>query len=323
MEYTTLGRTGLRVSVAGLGCGGNSLLGMWRGKGQNHSVSLVKQAVDLGVNFIDTAKNYGTEPIVGATLKEIPRDRVVISTKHVANRGGILIPPGEVVAGLDQSLKSLGVDFIDVFQMHHVPPSVYDHALCEVVPALLRERERGKFRFLGISESAPNDLQHSMLQRAVKDGCWDVMMFAFHMMNQNARSFLFPLTREEKVGTVIMYAVRNLFGVPGWLQKVMGELAREGRVADWLAGTENPLGFLLHEGGAENIIEAAYRYARHEPGADVVLFGTGDPGHLKSNVEAILKPPLPEEDLAKIRDLFGSLEGVGLDLPSRPSRAAG
>ena len=59
--------------------------------------------------------------------------------------------------------------------------------------------------------------------------------------------------------------------------------------------------------------EAAYRYARHEPGVDVVLFGTGDAGHLRSNVAALLEPPLPEADREKLAKLFGHLTGIGLD----------
>jgi aryl-alcohol dehydrogenase-like predicted oxidoreductase len=73
------------------------------------------------------------------------------------------------------------------------------------------------------------------------------------------------------------------------------------------------LGFLVHEGGANNVIEAAYRYARHEPGVDVVLFGTGDEAHLRSNVTALLKPPLPQADRDKLAKLFGHLTGIGLD----------
>src|SRR5690554_4575471 len=65
MQYTTLGRTGLKVSVAGLGAGGNSRLGQGRGLSTDSSVALVREAFDLGVNFIDTAEAYGTEEIVG------------------------------------------------------------------------------------------------------------------------------------------------------------------------------------------------------------------------------------------------------------------
>ncbi len=64
-----------------------------------------------------------------------------------------------------------------------------------------------------------------------------------------------------------------------------------------------------------SVIDAAYRFVRHEPGVDVVLFGTGDREHLRSNIASILKPPLPDADRARLADLFGHLVGVGLDAP--------
>jgi len=85
-------------------------------------------------------------------------------------------------------------------------------------------------------------------------------------------------------------------------------------VEKWLGETDDPLGFLVHKAGAANLIEAAYRTARHEPGVDVVLFGTGDAAHLRANIASLLKPPLPAPDRAKLDALFGHLTtGVGLD----------
>jgi aryl-alcohol dehydrogenase-like predicted oxidoreductase len=315
MQYTTLGRTGLRVSVAGLGCGGGSRLGMRSGKSEAESVALVRQAIDLGVNFLDTAAAYGTEPIVGKAIKEMARDRVVVATKAQIRRDGRLLSASEVIDSLESSLRALDTDHVDLFQLHGVPPAAYDHALEQLVPALLDEQAKGKFRHLGITETAPNDPKHLMLQRAVRDGCWQVVMLAFHMMNQNARETVFPLTREYRIGTLLMFVVRSIFSAPGRLQEDVRKLAAEGRVPAWLAEREQPLDFLIHEGGATSVIDAAYRYGRHEPGADVVLFGTGDPEHLKSNIESILKPPLPAADVARLNELFGALESVGLDVP--------
>ena len=71
------------------------------------------------------------------------------------------------------------------------------------------------------------------------------------------------------------------------------------------------------------ITEAAYRFARHEPGVDVVLFGTGDPDHLRTNIAALLAPPLPLADRLTLTKLFGRLSGVGLDPPySMPGMAS-
>jgi hypothetical protein len=137
------------------------------------------------------------------------------------------------------------------------------------------------------------------------------------MMHQVARTRVLPHTMERKIGTLIMFAVRNLFSVPGKLEQTMKDLAADEDVPAWLADTVDPLGFLVHDGGAASVIEAAYRYARHEPGADVVLFGTGNPAHLEANIASILKPALPAEDSARLAELFGELQGVGLDLPSK------
>jgi aryl-alcohol dehydrogenase-like predicted oxidoreductase len=311
MDYTDLGRTGLNVSVAGLGCGGKSRLGQGAGKSVDDSIALIHRAMDLGVNFFDTARAYGTESILGAAIKDQPRDSVIISTKHHATD----VTADQLVAGIDASLKELQTDYIDIFHLHGVAPDVYDHALLELVPVLLRARERGKIRFLGITETSPNDHSQAMLQRAVKDDCWDVMMLAFNMMHQVARARIFPKTREQKIGTLIMFAVRSLFSVPGSLEETMAELAADGRVPAWMGEREAPLEFLLDEGGADSVIDAAYRFARNEPGADVVLFGTGDAAHLDANIQSILKPPLPEAVQAKLAELFGALEGIGLDGP--------
>jgi aryl-alcohol dehydrogenase-like predicted oxidoreductase len=93
------------------------------------------------------------------------------------------------------------------------------------------------------------------------------------------------------------------------------DLAATGEVPAWLAETADPLSFLIHEGGASSVPDAAYRFVRHEPGVDVVLFGTGSPEHLRTNIASILKPPLPEADRRQLRLLFGHLVGVGLDAP--------
>jgi aryl-alcohol dehydrogenase-like predicted oxidoreductase len=156
-----------------------------------------------------------------------------------------------------------------------------------------------------------------MARRAAGDAVWDVMMVAFHMMHQNARTEVFPLTIANRVGTLLMFAVRNIFSKPERLKSELRRLAAERKVAGWLADAPTPLGFLIHpeDGGAATITEAAYRYVRHEPGVDVVLFGTGEPAHLRANIAAILKPPLPETDRRILKKHFGHLVGIGLDPP--------
>jgi len=316
MEFTTLGKTGLEVSVAGLGCGGSSRLGQSTGKTEAESIAIVRRALDRGVTFIDTAAAYQTEAIVGQALRGVPRESVVISTKALVERDGEVLPVDEVVASLERSLRLLGTDYVDIFHLHVVPPEAYQAVCDRIVPAILEQRQRGKFRHLGITEVPPKDPKHLTLQQAVRDPVWEVMMLAFHMMNQNARATIFPHTQQGGVGTLAMFAVRSLFSVPGRLQATMAELAVAGLIPASLAETPDPLGFLVRDGGAQSLIDAAYRYVRHEPGVDVVLFGTGDPAHLDRNIDSILSPPLPREDVDRLHALFGALEGIGLDRPS-------
>jgi aryl-alcohol dehydrogenase-like predicted oxidoreductase len=315
MDYTTLGRTGLRVSVAGLGCGGFSRLGLGTGGDEAGAIAIVHQAAASGVNLFDTAAAYGTEPVLGKAIKTLRRDEIVICTKAPFSWSSGRADPAGIVAALDNSLRQLDTPYIDVYQLHGVPPSNYRHALEELAPVLLREKEQGKIRFLGITETAPHDLQHETLHQAAQDGVWDVVMVGFSMMHQNARERVFPVTRAHKVGTLLMFAVRNIFSQPGRLQATLRELAANGQVSASLADSDDPLGFLVHEGGASSVVDACYRYVRHEPGVDVVLFGTGSPAHLKTNIESLLKPPLPAADYQKLSELFGHLVGVGLDAP--------
>ena len=245
----------------------------------------------------------------------MPRDSVVIATKAWIPRREGRSAAERAVTSLDNSLRQLGTDYVDIFQLHGVSPTAYDQALDVIAPALLKEREKGKLRFLGVTETGSSDPEHAMVRRAVEDGVWDVVMVAFHMMHQNARTRVFPGTIANRVGTLLMFAVRNIFSRPERLAVALRELTASGQLPRWLADAPNPLGFLVHAAGAGTITEAAYRFVRHEPGVDVVLFGTGDPDHLRANIAALLAPPLPLADRLTLTKLFGRLSGVGLDPP--------
>ena len=317
MEYVTLGRTGLRASVAGLGCGGFSRLGLGKGGTEANAIAVVHAALDAGVNFLDTAAAYGTEEVVGKALQARDRDAVIVSTKASTVRDGEVVSAAGVVESLDASLRRLRTDHVEIFHLHAVQPQDLDRMLGEVVPALEREQASGKIRHLGITERAPKDPGHEMLPRAIASGHFDVVMVAFHMLHQGARAKVFARSMPAGVATLVMFAVRLLFSEPERLTRTLAELAAEGRIDAGTAGAADPLGFLVNEGGARDVIDAAYRYCRHEPGADVILFGTGDVGHLRTNVASILAPPLAPGAVDRVGRLFGALEGVGLDAPGR------
>ena len=121
----------------------------------------------------------------------------------------------------------------------------------------------------------------------------------------------------------MMFAVRSIFARPAHLAGTMKELAAAGQVPAELAASDDPLGFLVHPGGASSVTDAAYRYVRHEPGVDVVLFGTGDQAHLRTNIASILAPPLPEADRAQAGGVVrpSARGGAGPAAPRAPAVA--
>jgi aryl-alcohol dehydrogenase-like predicted oxidoreductase len=321
MDYRPLGSTGLTVSVAGLGCGGNSRLGLGRGASFDECVAVVRTAVDLGVNFLDTAEAYGTEEIVGAAVRSYDRDRLVISTKAIFRAGDDTAEA--VTRRVEASLKRLSLDHVDIFHFHAVGPAAYEHHRDVLAPVLLRLKEQGKVHHVGITETGPRDPEQKMLARAVQevpgDALWEVVMLAFSLANQGARHKVFPATRQRGIGTLLMFVVRNIFSNEAYRRDVFARLVEQGALDPSVLAAGNsgddPLGFLVADGAAESITDAAYRFARHEPGADVVLFGTGNRDHVAANVASILRPPLPPAIVERLHATFGHLSGVGLDLP--------
>lgn len=309
MEYTRLGRTGLKVSVVGLGCGGPSRLGMRNdAHGENNALTIIRQAIELGVNFIDTAENYGTEAVVGKAIAGIPRDRLVISTKKTLPPLDHPYPEEEVCKGLEQSLKLLRTDYIDVYHLHGVEPKDYEFAQNRLMPAMVRLRDEGKIRFIGVTEGFVVDPSHQMLRESLNEDLWDVVMIGFNLLNPSARKNVFPLTSEKGVGVLDMFAVRRALSQPARLKELCAELIRKGAIPAGAINPENPLDFVLGESGAVTLPEVAYRFCRYEQGVHVVLTGTGKLQHLKSNVESILKPPLPKTILEKLERIFGNID---------------
>lgn len=321
MDYTVLGRTGMKVSVAGLGCGGHSRLGQSRGATEQESVRVVRRALELGVTHVDTAAAYGTEEIVGKGI-EHQRDRVVISTKvRPRTRDGVAISGTDVRDTVHQSLRRLRTDTIDLLYLHGVLESDYDRCVNELLPEVLRLQSQGHVRFIGITESFNIDPSHLTLRRALQDDYWDVMMIGFNILNPSARRLIMPETMKRNIGTTAMYAVRRALASPEELSEVVRRLVSEGFVNAEEVDLSDPLGFLVHAGGASSVVDAAYRFVRHEPGLHVTLTGTGNTEHLEHNVRSINRPRLPASDLSALAHLFGHIEHLAISTDRRPTLA--
>jgi L-galactose dehydrogenase len=310
VEYTMLGRTGLRVSVMGLGGGGHSRLGLGYGAGEENAEAVVREALDLGVNIIDTAESYGTEPAVGRATEGCRRADLVLCTKKTPTREGAVIGLADLRRGLEESLRRLRTDYVDVYQLHGVSPDLYEHARDTLVPCLMKLREEGKVRFLGITEGFGADPRHRMLSRAVNDDCWDVVMVGFNILNQSARRRVLETTRSKGIGVLNMFAVRRAFSRPERLKEIVADLAKRSVVDAGSVDAHDPVGFLVGEGHAGSVTEAAYRFCRWEPGLDVVLCGTGSVEHLRANARSLCMPDLPAQDRARLEAMFARVDDV-------------
>ena len=293
-----------------LGCGGPSRLGLSTGRTGEQSAAVVRAALDAGVNFIDTATAYRTEPLVAAGLRGRRREEVVLSSKRGvrADNGDRLLTGGELEAAVEASLRRLDTDYIDVYHLHGVSDEQYAHARTELVPALLRLREAGKVRFLGITERFGNDTEHAMLRAALDDGCFDVIMVGFNMLNHTARDSVLRPAADRDVGTMIMFAVRRAFSRPERLRELLAELAGRGEVDRELADAPDPFGFLAAD--TEDLADAAYRYCIGQPGVSTVLSGTGNVDHLRANAASFARGPLSAAATARIDRLFARVTSV-------------
>lgn len=312
MQFVRLGRTEAQVSAVGLGCGGHSRLGMASGASSAQASEIVRRAIDLGVTFIDTAHSYGTEEAVGLGIAGHDRSELFISTKSWVGKGQAQETPdyltaAEFTASLDESLRKLGTDYVDLFHLHGVSADQLPYAREVIVPELRRQQEAGKVRFIGITEVFRYDTGHEMLRQAVPTGDFDVVMVGFNILNPGARRTVFPQTIAHDIGTLIMFAVRRGLNSAANAAEVVAELVERGEVNPALVNPHDPLDFLPADPGVKSQVEAAYRFCRHEPGAHVVLTGTGSAAHLEENVASILAPSLPPDLLARLDAIFGNV----------------
>ncbi len=301
MQFTRLGRTGLKVSVLGLGAGGPSRLGQRSNKTESDSIAIIRQALDAGVNFIDTAEAYKTEEIVGKAIKGVPRDSLVISTKKTCSED---LTADMVTTSLENSLKKLGVDYIDVYNLHGVRPAQYDNLVENIVPVFQKLQLEGKIRFLGITEAFGSDKDHQMLQRALEDDIWDVIMVGFNLLNQTARETVLSKTIKQNIGVQVMFAVRLALSKPDRLKEVIHKLIATGELSSEEINVNDPFDFVMKESDALSLTDAAYRFCRDEPGTHVVLSGTGNAEHLKANIASLNSPPLSPEVVNKLKYIF-------------------
>src|SRR5215213_3260498 len=171
MDYRPLGRTGVQVSEL---CLGTMMFGAWGNPDHDDSVRIIRAAIDAGINFVDTADVYSageSEEIVGKALKG-RRDDVVLATKFWGpmgedpNRGGV--SRRWIITAVENSLRRLGTDWIDLYQMHRPVPGV---DIDETLGALTDLVQQGKVRYIGSSSFSAGQIVEAQWPRAT--GAWN------------------------------------------------------------------------------------------------------------------------------------------------------
>ncbi len=295
LQRTTLGRTGLEVTT--LGYGAMELRGAPRGPevSEEDAAKILNAVLDMGINFIDTSPDYGnSEEHIGRAISH-RRSEYFLASKCGCLVGAAPAPAGQgnrhvftaenVRAGVEQSLRRMKTDHLDLVQFHSSPSKETleaEGALAE----LLKLREEGKVRFIGMSGTLPN------LTEQIAMGVFDEFQIPYSALQREHEAAI-ATASAAGAGIVIRGGVAR--GTPtDWSRSGSNnvqEVAKdrwEGAKLDELLGGMSRMEFTL-------------RFTLSNPDLDTTIVGTRNPEHLRQNVEAALKGPLPPDVLAEAR----------------------
>jgi L-galactose dehydrogenase/L-glyceraldehyde 3-phosphate reductase len=322
IEQRALGRTGLSVSALGFGCGAVGGL-MVRGTADEQQRT-VARAIEWGVNYFDTAADYGagqSERNLGQVLRALRADVLVGTKVSLGNAERDRIGDA-VVTALDQSLRRLGRDCVDLFQLHNpisdagiAPDVTADMVLHEVVPALQKLQAAGKTRFIGITGIGDADALRQVLQAGVLDSA----QMPYNLLNPSAVSALPPGSPTHDFKGMMHDAVAAGVGVIGIRVLAGGALSGEpGRHptgvpdvtpiasgASYAADVARARHFLplVEAGYVDSLVEAALRFAISTDAMSTVLIGMSTLAQFEVAAVSIAKGKLPPEALARVAEL--------------------
>ncbi len=311
MLFRQLGRTNLRVSELGLGAARGAVRDRLR------FVETVKAVMDAGVNFIDTAAGYEdgvSEEALGEALHG--RDDVIVETKYRPYDGwapgaAYTGSPEALVASAEGSLRRLKRGHLDILLGHGIRTlESFDRFMNDgCLAAMVRLRDQGTVRFIGISELSEGDGTHEILKRAVPTGAFDVVMLTLNFLLQTAAESVLPLCRRYNVGTVVMMPLNQasresgLVSVPAALECVRRHVAK-GNLPAQAPYTDPALFDFLQP---YPVPEAALRYVlAHD--ISTCCVGMASPDRVQANLRALERPYLDPDRMRRLQQLFGGIQ---------------
>lgn len=312
MQYRTLGRTGIKVSEIGYGCWVIAG-GLWKGAVETESLRALHKAVDLGLNFIDTALVYGdgkSEELIGRFVRQ-RKDRLTIATKIPPKNRRWPTPPGtgleevfpykHIIKCTERSLKNLGIETIDLQQFH----VWLDDWTCAQswIDAIGRLKKQGKIRFAGIST---NDHQPEGVLMAARSGLIDSFQVIYNIFDQRPEDLLFPLCAELNIGVIarVPFDEGALTGAitpsttfpDGDWRNWYFRGDRKAEVQEHVDSLKAVLG-----GEANTLPELALRFCLHSPEVSTVIPGMRSVTHVAANCAVSDGRQLSEAFLAALR----------------------
>jgi hypothetical protein len=281
METKRLGKTDLEVGRLGIGL---SEVGFNLELTDVDQVrDVINQALDSGVNFLDTAACYGiSEELLGIVASE-RRDEYVLATK-----AGHFLPRNEgedwtydlIIESIDRSLELMKTDHVDLVQLHSCAVEVLERG--DVIRALQDARAAGKTRFIGYSGDNEN------AKWAVTSGLFDTLQTSFNLVDQNARTNLFADVEERDMGLIIKRPIGNAVWGAAADPKPYNHLSDYTEEYFRRAGVMGEEGPLADD--PDDRIRLALGFTFAHPEVDVTIVGTQRPHHMQSNLEMVSNP---------------------------------
>ncbi|MBR5075629.1 MAG: aldo/keto reductase [Bacteroidales bacterium] len=300
MEYRELGRTGLRLSA--LGFGASSLGGVFHSLREEDGIRAVFAAIEGGINFIDVSPYYGylkAEQVLGKALRQIPRDKFILSTK-VGRYGKDGVNSWDYSAkrahdSVFESMERLGVDYIDLINVHDIEFADLDQVCAETLPALVELREQGVVGHVGITDLQLENLQY-VVEHTPAGTVESVLNFCHYCLCDDKLLDFLDFFEARGIGVInaspLSMGLLTLRGAPAWhpAPAPLQEACR--RAAAHCAAAGYPIERL------------AMQYSVHEPRIASNLFSTTRAENVRANLAYIAEEPDPEL-LAQVREILG------------------